>query len=88
MSQYALAKFLFHHNGDPEIRAGFESDPEAALARYDLTEEERDALRRRDFGTLYGLGAPPLMLIYLSNYTGLPVPRYLEAIRATNPMGS
>ena len=85
MSQYGIAKFLFQHNGDAEVRAAFEADPDAALDRYPLTEEERDALRRRDFGALYGLGAPPLMLLYLSNYTGLPVPHYVEAIRAANP---
>jgi hypothetical protein len=36
--------------------------PEIQLEGYDLTEEERDALRNGDVGTLYAMGTHPVII--------------------------
>lgn len=51
---------------DPELRARFESDEEAVLTAYPLTDAERVAIRERDFRGLYDLGLHPYLLSQLA----------------------
>ena len=85
MSAYQVAKFLYHFNRHGETRARFAADPDATLGEYDLSEDERAALVGQDFRKLYSFGIHPLLLTPFANYTGIPVPQYLEAIRRTDP---
>lgn len=61
MSRYLLNK-LVHEIQFPEIRARFDSDPEAFLDGYDLTEEELAAVRGGDVRTLWTMGVNPYLL--------------------------
>lgn len=81
MSAYQVAKFLYHFNRHGETRAQFAADPDATLAEYDLEDHERAALLARDFHKLYSFGIHPLLMTPFANYTGIPVPQYLQAIR-------
>lgn len=61
---------------DAALRAEFERDEAAVLDRYDLAEEERSAIDRRDWRALYDLGFHPYLgaqfarLIYHSRKAG------------------
>ena len=56
VGHYRLNKFL-HDLVIPEHRAMVVNDPEQAFAKYELTEEERDMIRRRDWRALMHYGA-------------------------------
>ena len=56
VGHYRLNKFL-HDLVIPEHRAMVVGDPETAFAKYDLSEQERDMIRRRDWRGLMQYGA-------------------------------
>ena len=70
VAHYRINKFL-HALVFPEHRAAFLADPEAAFARADLSEEERDMIRRRDWQGLMRYGAIFFMLEKLAAVIGL-----------------
>ncbi len=62
MSLYQLQKLMYEVNRSPERRDAYRHDRAAFLARFDLTDEERDAVIRLDVRTLYRFGVHPLLL--------------------------
>ncbi len=60
------------------------TDPAAAIATYDLTEEERRALLAGDVARLYRLGVNAFLMGYLPRFEvcGLTMPIYNERIRS------
>jgi hypothetical protein len=56
MSRYEVNSVLYRLKKDPEFRARFNADPEAALIGTDLTETERAGFIRRDMRALNELG--------------------------------
>ena len=62
MSRYEVDKVLRAVARNAEARSAFLADPAAYLEGRDLTDEEREALLRHDYTTLYGLGAHPFLL--------------------------
>ena len=65
---------------DHTFRARLGEDPLAALASYDLTEEEHAALLAGDVGTLYRLGAHEYLLMNLARFGSLGLdPRTFSA---------
>ena len=56
MSRYEVNSLLYRLKKDPEFRARFNADAEAALAGADLTDAERAAFIRRDMRALNELG--------------------------------
>jgi Aromatic-ring-opening dioxygenase LigAB, LigA subunit len=81
MSAYTLQKAIRNINRRPEARAEFDSAPEAFVARYELSDEERAALLARDYGALYRLGVHGLLLRPFSLLRAVPEADYLAAIR-------
>ena len=81
MSLYQLQKVLYHLNRDERVRAAFTEDTDGLLADYDLTDEERDALKRGDIGLLYVLGVNGQILMHFAAFQGIPWFDYLEAMR-------
>jgi hypothetical protein len=81
MSLYYLQKALYQLNRDPELQRRFEADAEAALGSYELTPEEREAIRRPDIGLLYVLGVNGQILMHYAAYRGFEWNAYLEAMR-------
>jgi hypothetical protein len=69
---------------DHAFRAAMKSDPEQALAGYDLTADERKALLAGDVATLYRLGVNSFLMGYLARFEvlGLKLESYNERIRA------
>lgn len=62
MSLYQLQKLMYEVNRSPERRETYRHDRAAFLARFDLTDEEKDAVTRLDIRTLYQRGVHPLLL--------------------------
>lgn len=81
MSIYALQKAIRDVNRDPATRAAFFEAPASVTARYALSEPERDALQRRDYGALYGMGVHGLLLRPFSILHSVSEVDYLRAIR-------
>ena len=70
VGHYRLNKFL-HDLVDPEHRKLFTTDEEAAYEKAELSAEERDMLRRRDFRALMQYGAIFFVLEKMAAVTGI-----------------
>ena len=81
MSLYYLQKLLYVLNREPRQQEGFKRDAEAVLAEFDLTEEERQALRERDIGKLYVLGVNGQILMHFAAFCGIEWRDYLQMMR-------
>jgi hypothetical protein len=82
MSVYTLQKAIRNINRSPHARAQFESDPQAYVAGYELSDAEQEALLGRDYGALYRLGVHGLLLRPFSLLRAVPEAEYLAAIRS------
>lgn len=81
MSLYAIQKFLYHLNREPEVQRRYREDRDALLQGYDLNDEERSAIREGDIGKLYVLGCNGQLLMHFAPLLGVPWAEYLEAMR-------
>ena len=81
MSLYYLQKFVYQLNRDPELQDRFKADRERALAGFDFTDEEREAVIGGDVGKLYVLGVNGQLLMHFAAFEGLPWADYIEAMR-------
>jgi hypothetical protein len=88
MSVYALNKLCHRTQNDRDFRAAMRNDPAAAIAPYDLTQQEREALLAGDVSTLYRMGLHPFILSFLTRYEilGLTAAVYSERIRKVAEM--
>ena len=55
---------------DPHNRAAFKQDEEGYLARFSLSDEERQLIRKRDFGGLIRAGLNIYWMLKLGSVTG------------------
>ena len=62
MSRYGMDKVMREVVMDEKVAAVFRADTERFLEGRDLTDEEREALIKVDYATLYRLGAHPFLL--------------------------
>jgi len=81
VSLYYTQKLLFQLNRDTATVRRFEQDLEGLLAEYDLTEEERGALREPDIGLLYVMGVNGQILMHFAALRGYEWSAYIEAMR-------
>jgi hypothetical protein len=79
MSRRAIEKFLFRFDKDAELQRAYAADAPAALATFDLTPAERDALARADVAQLYKWGLHALLI---RNFAGTLKIRYVDAYKA------
>lgn len=82
MSLYQMQKFLFDINRDPDLQRRCRTDVAGILGRYELTDEERGALRAGDIGLIYVLGANGQLLMHYAAFLGMPWADYLAAMRS------
>lgn len=82
MSVLALDRLCRETLRDRAFRAQMKADPEAAVARYNLTPEEKRALLAGDVVTLHRMGVNDFLMGYLARFElcGLNVPIYSERI--------
>ena len=81
MSLYQLSKLLYHLNRDEALKLGFKAEPEAAIALYALSEEERRAVLEPDIGLLYVLGVNGQILMHFAAFCGIEWSDYLQRMR-------
>jgi hypothetical protein len=81
MSLYAVQKLIYQLNRDPQVREQLARDFDGLLARYELTEEERSAIRNPDIGLLYVMGVNGQLLMHYAALRGFEWNAYLEAMR-------
>jgi len=81
MSLYYTQKLLFQLNRDPAARRRIDADLEGLLAEYELTEEERRAIREPDVGLLYVMGVNGQILMHYAAMRGYEWNAYIEAMR-------
>ena len=83
MSVYALNKLCHRTLRDLAFRTAMQTDPASAVAEYQLTPQERDALLAGDVARLYEMGVHPFILSFLTRYEicGLTAEVYSERIR-------
>ncbi|MDH6523244.1 hypothetical protein M2163_000252 [Streptomyces sp. SAI-135] len=83
MSVYAINKFCHRLTLDPAHCAGAQADLPVALAPYDLTRAEKQAIADGDVDFLHRQGAHPLLLVrlYQRSIGGLTEALYSERIR-------
>ena len=85
MALYPLQKLIRDVNTNPDIRRAYFAAPAEVIARYDLDETEKAALRAQDFGALYRMGVHGLLLRPFSILHAVSEKDYLDAIRARVP---
>ncbi len=81
MSLYSVQKLLFHLNRDPRVRRCFDEDFEGLLTEYELSQEERAAVRQPDLGLLYVMGVNGQILMHYAALRGYEWRAYIEALR-------
>ena len=81
MSLYATQKFLYHLNREAEVQRRYREDRERLLLEYELSEEERAAIRNGDIGKLYVLGCNGQLLMHFAPLLGVAWADYLQAMR-------
>jgi gallate dioxygenase len=77
---FRINHFL-HSLTDPKVRRAFKDDEEATLAAADLSDEERDLIRRRDWIGMIQYGVIFFMLEKLGAVTGVPNPAIYAAFK-------
>ena len=81
MSLYYTQKLLYQLNRDPAVRSRLAQELEGLLAEYELTDEERRAVREPDIGLLYVMGVNGQILMHYAALRGYEWNAYIEAMR-------
>ncbi len=81
MSLYYVQKFLYQLNRDPAVQVAYREDSRTALASYELTDEEVEALTAPDIGLLYVLGVNGQILMHFAAFHQIAWADYLQQMR-------
>ena len=82
MSLYYVQKLLYQLNRDEFTQTRFKDDFDGLCQSYELTDEEREALRQGDVGLLYIMGVNGQILMHFAAMQGFEWSEYLETMRA------
>src|SRR5665811_1323244 len=93
MSRGIINIVLYDIDQAEETIEQFTTDPSGFLAQYRLTEDERAAFERSDYGALYAMGAHPFLLWQvvrsLAMIDSTPMPALIEEYRnSVSPHGT
>jgi hypothetical protein len=80
MSLYQVNKLLRDVNRSVDLAQRCQTEPDVVLHQYDLTPEEREALKGWQVRKLYDMGANPLLLLVYSMATGKDIRAYVGAM--------
>ena len=81
MSLYYVQKFLYQLNRDPALQERYAADRRGALAGYELTGEEVEALVDVDIGLLFHLGVNGQILMHFAALHRVEWSDYLQRMR-------
>jgi hypothetical protein len=74
MSLYFLQKALHHLTVDDKVAAAFSESPDSIIRKFNLTDEEAEALRQKDLLKLYNMGVHCLLITQLALTFKLQLP--------------
>ena len=80
MSLYQVNKLLRDANCNAELAQRCCTEMEAVLQHYELTSEEREAIKSWQVRKLYDMGANPFLLLVYSMTTGNDMRAYVKAM--------
>jgi hypothetical protein len=81
VSLYRVQKFLFELNRSEALQAAYFDDRHAAVAKYEVTDEEVEALVAPDIGRLYHLGVNGQILMHFAALHQIEWADYLQRMR-------
>ncbi len=81
MSLYYVQKFLYQLNRDQAVQDAYRDDPRGALAGFELTDQEIDALVAPDIGLLFVLGVNGQILMHFAAFHQISWADYLQRMR-------
>ena len=81
MSLYYVQKFLYELNRDEGKQQAYMADRYAAIASFELTNEERAALTAPDIGMLFHLGVNGQILMHFAALYEIEWADYLQRMR-------
>lgn len=70
---------------DPAERQAFEADPEAFMTRFRLSEEQKEAVRARDWLRMLDLGGNIYYIAKIGISAGMSIPAILAEMLGTTP---
>jgi hypothetical protein len=80
MSLYQVNKLLRDLNLNAELAKRCQAESESIFSQYDLTPEEREAIKGWQVRKLYDMGANPFLLLVSSMATGKSMKAYVQAM--------
>jgi aromatic-ring opening dioxygenase LigAB LigA subunit len=80
MSLYQVNKLLRDLNLNTELAQRCQAEPESVFPQYNLTVEEREAIKGWQVRKLYDMGANPFLLLVSSMATGRSMRAYVQAM--------
>ncbi len=80
MSLYHLQKVLYDLNRSTDVQAQYTADADSLLSNYNLSDEERNALKKPDIGLLYVLGVNGQILMHFAAFHQIAWDDYLQAM--------
>ncbi len=81
MSLYYVQKFLYELNRSEPLQDQYRADRTAAIAPFELTTEEQNALVEPDIGLLFHLGVNGQILMHFAALHQIPWADYLQLMR-------
>ena len=81
MSLYSVQKFLYELNRSEEVQKRYHEDRHAAIAGFELTDEESQALTEPDIGLLFHLGVTGQILMHFAALHQIEWQDYLQRMR-------
>ncbi|MCU1359139.1 MAG: Extradiol ring-cleavage dioxygenase LigAB LigA subunit [Ilumatobacteraceae bacterium] len=81
MSLYQVQKFLYLLNRDPRLQASYHDDRAAAMAEFELTDDEHQALVQADIGRLFHFGVNGQILMHFAALNRIEWNDYLQLMR-------
>lgn len=80
MSVYQVNKMLRDVNCNPTLAQRYRVELDTVLQQYELTTEERTAIKDGKLRTLYDMGVNPLLLLVSSLAAGTEMGTYMAAM--------
>ena len=85
MGAYEVGKLFFDMKHDKRLAEQFRTNLEDVMQRYRFTDEEKDAIRKKDAKFIYELGVNPYLVLGWSGPLGLDRSELLLSIADAGP---
>jgi hypothetical protein len=84
MSVYQVNKLFYGLGRDMEFVSRFWQNKDDVLKGYELTEEEKEAIKNADLPRLYRMGVHPILMMAFSAANGIGLLDYFSIIKTVS----